>query len=124
MVKSKGLGDSVEKVLKATGIDKVAKKVLGDDCGCEERKKKLNQMFPYSRPFTNDELSIYESVLPRLKKGTISRDDQAIMVRLYNKVFNANKKRSSCTPCVKETLDKLEKVYKNSCKINDNGTDI
>ena len=54
MVKSKGLGDSVEKVLKATGIDKVAKKVLGDDCGCEERKKKLNQMFPYSRPFTDD----------------------------------------------------------------------
>ena len=27
----KGLGDSIEKVLKATGIDKVAKKVLGDD---------------------------------------------------------------------------------------------
>ena len=121
---SKGLGDSVEKVLKATGIDKVAKKVLGDDCGCEERKKKLNQMFPYSRPFTNDELSIYESVLPRLKKGTISRDDQVIMVKLYNKVFNANKKASSCGSCVKETLAKLEKVYKNSCKINDNGTDI
>ena len=31
MTKSKGLGDSVEKVLKATGIDKVAKKVLGDE---------------------------------------------------------------------------------------------
>ena len=45
MSKSKGLGDSIEKALKATGIDKVAKKVLGDDCGCEERKKKLNQMF-------------------------------------------------------------------------------
>ena len=41
MTKSKGLGDSVEKVLKATGIDKVAKKVLGDDCGCEQRKEKL-----------------------------------------------------------------------------------
>ena len=41
---SKGLGDSVEKELKATGIDKVAKKVLGDDCGCEERKQKLNKM--------------------------------------------------------------------------------
>jgi len=37
--KSKGLGDSIEKVLKATGIDKVAKAVLGDDCGCEERNK-------------------------------------------------------------------------------------
>jgi len=124
MTKSKGLGDSIEKALKATGIDKVAKKILGDDCGCEERKKKLNQMFPYARPFTEDELSIYESVLPRIKGGRINGQDQDIMIKLYNKVFNANKKRSSCTPCVKETLAKLEKVYKNSCKINDNGTDI
>jgi hypothetical protein len=126
MTKSKGLGDSIEKALKVTGIDKVAKKILGDDCGCEERKKKLNQMFPYNnvRQFTEDELSIYESVLPRIKGGRINGQDQDIMVKLYNKVFNANKKRSSCTPCVKETLDKLEKVYKNSCKINDNGTDI
>ena len=114
---SKGLGDSIEKALKATGIDKVAQKVLGDDCGCEERKKKLNQMFPYVRQFTEDELSIYESVLPRIQGGRINGQDQDIMLKLYNKVFNANKKRSSCTPCVKETLDKLEKVYKNSCKV-------
>ena len=124
MTKSKGLGDSIEKALKVTGIDKVAKKILGDDCGCEERKKKLNQMFPYARPFTEDELSIYESVLPRIQGGRIYGKDQDIMVKLYNKVFNANKKASSCGSCVKETLAKLEKVYKNSCKINDNGTDI
>tara|TARA_R100000700_G_scaffold7290_1_gene10980 strand:+ start:1714 stop:2073 length:360 start_codon:yes stop_codon:yes gene_type:complete len=115
--KSKGLGDSVEKVLKATGIDKVAKKVLGDDCGCEERKKKLNQMFPYSRQFTADEIKIYEEVMARTK-GTITREDQAIMVRLYNKVFNTNKQPSGCTPCVRETLAKLKKVYDNSCEID------
>ena len=117
MVKSKGLGDSVEKVLKATGIDKVAKKVLGDDCGCEERKKqKLNKMFPYARPFTEAELSIYESVLPRLKSGTITGSDQAILVNLYNKVFNSNKRPSNCGSCVQQTLAKLAKVYVNSCK--------
>tara|TARA_R100001594_G_scaffold56987_2_gene90923 strand:- start:706 stop:1068 length:363 start_codon:yes stop_codon:yes gene_type:complete len=113
---SKGLGDSVEKVLKATGIDKVAKKVLGDDCGCEERKQKLNKMFPYARPFTEDELSIYESVLPRLKSGTITGSDQAILIKLYNKVFNTNKKPSGCSSCVQQTLAKLAKVYVNSCK--------
>jgi hypothetical protein len=116
MTKSKGLGDSVEKVLKATGIDKVAKAVLGDNCGCQERKKALNKLYPYSRQFTDDEISVYESVLPRLEKGKISGDDQAIMVKLYNKVFNANKKPSSCGSCVKETLAKLKKVYQNSCK--------
>ena len=118
---SKGLGDSIEKALKATGIDKVAKKVLGEDCGCEQRKKTLNSIFPYSnvRQFTDDELSIYEEILPRIK-GTISGKDQALMIKLYNKVFNANKKVSGCGSCVKQTLEKLEKVYKNSCKNESN----
>jgi len=115
-MKSKGLGDSIEKILKATGVDKVAKKVLGDDCGCEERKQALNKLLPYSRQFTEDELSIYESVLPRLKDGIIKREDQAILLKIYNKVFKANKKPSSCGSCVQQTLKKLETVYKNSCK--------
>ena len=117
MTKSKGLGDSIEKALKATGIDKVAKKVLGDDCGCSDRKEKLNKMFPYNkvRQFTEDEQKIYEEVIDRTK-GTIKGKDQAVLVKLYNKVFNANKKPSSCTPCVRETLAKLKKVYINSCK--------
>ena len=125
MTKSKGLGDSVEKVLKATGIDKVAKKVLGDDCGCEERKEALNKMFPYAkvRQFTEDEMSIYESVIPRIK-GTISGQDQATLVKLYNKVFNANKKTSSCGSCFQQTVAQLAKVYVNSCKIEDNGSDV
>jgi hypothetical protein len=119
-MKDKGLGDSIEKVLKATGIDKVAKKVLGDDCGCEERKNKLNQMFPYNkvRQFTEDELKIYKEVLPRLKGGTITGQDQAVLVRLYNKVFNANKKPSGCSSCVQQTIAKLAKVYVNSCDTN------
>ena len=118
--KSKGLGDTIEKITKATGIDKVAKAVLGDDCGCDERKEKLNKIFPYNkvRQFTEDELKIYEEVLPRLKSGTIKGEDQAILVRLHNKVFNANKKPSSCSSCVQQTLAKLAKVYVNSCKTN------
>jgi hypothetical protein len=122
MTKSKGLGDSIEKALKATGIDKVAKKVLGDDCGCEERKEALNKMFPYAkvRQFTEDEMSIYESVLPRIG-STVKREDQAILVKLYNKVFNSNKKPSSCGSCVQQTIAQLAKVYVNSCKIEDNG---
>tara|TARA_R100001443_G_scaffold83_3_gene279 strand:- start:1354 stop:1725 length:372 start_codon:yes stop_codon:yes gene_type:complete len=122
MTKSKGLGDTISKITKATGIKKVVDKIseaTGIPCNCEERRSKLNKLFPYSkvRQFTEDELKIYESVLPRIK-GTISGDDQSIMIRLYNKVFNANKKPSSCTPCVRETLAKLKKVYQNSCNTN------
>tara|TARA_R110000824_G_scaffold121726_1_gene278037 strand:- start:386 stop:607 length:222 start_codon:yes stop_codon:yes gene_type:complete len=43
----RGLGDTIEEVFKKTGISYIAKKALGDDCGCNKRKKKLNKMFPY-----------------------------------------------------------------------------
>ena len=47
MQKSKGLGDSIEKITKATGIDRVVKNVVGEDCGCKKRKEALNKLFPY-----------------------------------------------------------------------------
>ena len=48
--KSKGLGDTIEKITTATGIKKIVKTVnniTGKDCGCDKRKKKLNKWFPY-----------------------------------------------------------------------------
>lgn len=49
--KSKGLGDTIEKITKATGIkqtvDAIAKALDIDDCGCEARKEALNKIFPY-----------------------------------------------------------------------------
>ena len=48
--KSKGLGDSIEKITKATGIKKVVDtvaKAVNKDCGCDKRKDNLNRLFPY-----------------------------------------------------------------------------
>ena len=41
---SEGLGDTVEKVLEVTGVAKLAKWVMGEDCGCDDRKAKLNAL--------------------------------------------------------------------------------
>jgi hypothetical protein len=50
---SKGLGDTIAKITNAVGLDKVAEavaKTIGkEDCGCNKRKQKLNDMFPYNR---------------------------------------------------------------------------
>lgn len=43
--KSKGLGDTIEKITKATGIKRVVDtvaKATGKDCGCAKRKAALN----------------------------------------------------------------------------------
>jgi hypothetical protein len=51
-MKSKGLGDSVEKITTVTGIKKVVdtvSKATGKECGCAKRKDTLNRMFPYKQ---------------------------------------------------------------------------
>ena len=48
--KSKGFGDTVEKFTKTTGIKSVVEWVsdaTGTDCGCEERKEWLNEVWSY-----------------------------------------------------------------------------
>ena len=45
-MKSRGLGDSIEKVMIVTGIKKVVEMVT-KDCGCQERKEYFNRVFPY-----------------------------------------------------------------------------
>ena len=46
VVESKGLGDTIEKITTATGVKAIADKIPGG-CGCDKRKEKLNEMFPY-----------------------------------------------------------------------------
>tara|TARA_R100001129_G_scaffold159890_1_gene124273 strand:- start:132 stop:290 length:159 start_codon:yes stop_codon:yes gene_type:complete len=52
-MKSRGLGDSIEKITKATGIknvvNKVTKAVGVEDCGCGKRRDTLNRVFPYNK---------------------------------------------------------------------------
>ena len=48
--RSRGLGDTIEKITKATGIKKVVDKITGKkDCGCNKRKETLNKAFPYKK---------------------------------------------------------------------------
>ena len=49
--KSKGLGDSIQKITKATGIKKVVdtvSKIVKTPCNCGKRKDTLNRLFPYN----------------------------------------------------------------------------
>jgi hypothetical protein len=56
--KSQGLGDSVEKLFKVTGIHTAVKKTQSTisylvgrdvDCGCDKRKDLLNKLVPYNQ---------------------------------------------------------------------------
>jgi len=50
-MKSKGLGDTIEKITTATGIKSAVdavSKATKKDCGCGKRRDSLNRMFPYN----------------------------------------------------------------------------
>lgn len=48
MKKGKGLGDTIELITTATGINKLVKSIT-KECGCIKRKEKLNNLFPYKK---------------------------------------------------------------------------
>ena len=52
-MKSRGLGDSIEKITRVTGLKsltEIAAKAIGlKDCGCNKRKEELNKKFPYKK---------------------------------------------------------------------------
>lgn len=86
--KSKGLGDTIEKITTATGIKAAVKAVVGEDCGCEERKEKLNKLFPYKREpecLTEQELAYLSTGV--LKKKTLTYDDRVQLATIHARVF-------------------------------------
>jgi|TARA_R100000935_G_scaffold23665_1_gene43068 hypothetical protein len=49
-MKSKGLGDTIEKITKATGIKAVVETIstiTNVPCGCSKRREALNKAVPY-----------------------------------------------------------------------------
>jgi hypothetical protein len=48
-MKSKGLGDTIDKMTTVTGIKKIVKAVTKKDCGCSKRREALNKSFPYEK---------------------------------------------------------------------------
>lgn len=45
-MQSKGLGDDIKKITRATGLDQLAKqiaRILDEDCGCDARQEWLNE---------------------------------------------------------------------------------
>ena len=113
--KSKGLGDSVEKFTKATGIKKVVGKIseaTGIDCGCDERKKLLNKWFPYrNKECLNDEEFTWLDNYYKEKKSTVSYEEQVRLIEIHNRVLGSTRKPSSCGSCVRDLVNVMKRLY-------------
>ena len=121
--KSAGLGDSIEKLTEVTGIKKAVEmfsEATGIDCGCDERKEKLNNLFPYNRNINCLNESDYNKLTKYLsaQQTTLTPIEQQEVSDIYFNVFNYRLQISSCASCWKGKLDELRRVY-NEYKINE-----
>jgi len=111
-MKSKGLGDTIAKITKATGIDKVAKFIAGEDCGCDKRKEKLNKLFPYAKPLclTEDEFNTLDTYFKQ-NTNTLTSDEQTSLIAINNRVLNQKLTFSTCSSCLRDLVSKLRVIY-------------
>jgi hypothetical protein len=114
--KSKGLGDRIAQFTKATGIDKAVKSVV-EDCGCEQRRAKLNALFPGRNvEMTEQDVKAYEELLPAIERGRLNRHQSRDMYAIFNRTFNAMEKPCNCTGKNKRMVEKLQQAYDYTCK--------
>ena len=94
---SEGLGSTIEKITSATGIKKAVKWLAGEDCGCDQRKEKLNKMFRYKKPecLNEDEFELIKMAVDT-KKNAFTSQEQEQYKQIYERVF---KVKVDCTPC-------------------------
>lgn len=117
-----GLGDAIETITEATGIKKVVE-ALTDDCGCEERKAKLNKFklptrAKAKRCLTDEQREQFKDYTTRRTLKGWSEADIKMLIDMYAHVFALQYDiRTLCRNCVgtgkilKKIDEHLEIVY-------------
>lgn len=113
----KGLGDTVASVTKATGVDKVVKFLAGEDCGCDERRDKWNDIFKYKTvKCVTEKDYIFLINFFNTYRGKVDFNEKQRLVDIYNYVFSYNENRNtSCSSCISKIVKNLQRylsVYK------------
>jgi hypothetical protein len=121
--KPKGLGDTIEIITEATGIKTLVElfsKVTGIDCGCDERKKLLNNLIPHKKNVNclKEDEYLFLKVLYETNANQLSIKQQFTLMSIYFNVFNERLEESNCPSCWRDILSDLRKVY-NTYQLNE-----
>ena len=108
--KPEGLGDTIAKVTGAIGLDKAVKAIVGEDCGCDERKEKLNKLFNYRKlECVNEEDFAYLTNFFKGNPSKVTHSQKIRLIGIYNFAFNQNEKLdTTCSPCISRVMKNLE----------------
>lgn len=117
------IGNAVESVTEATGIKAIVKHLVGEDCGCNERKEALNEwgakiqnkistLFRRNniKPLTQDEYEYLDEFFNR-PKLSMKPSEQYKMLEINNRVFSQKLQYTTCGSCVQSMVNQLKHVY-------------
>jgi len=95
--KPEGLGDTVENVLNSKPLKPITKAIKnllwkdGEDCGCDERKKKLNKLVKYNRKpqrcLTQTQYNRYKDYVNHRTLNVWQPKEIELLIELYAHVF-------------------------------------
>lgn len=108
-----GLGDKVEEITEKTGIKKVVDKVfdaIGEDCGCDERKQRWNELKTFSRTLkprciSQEEYDTLTGLLEGVEKKITPPKARGI-AKYYSLIFGT-RYVLWCAMCVEEWKTKI-----------------
>lgn len=111
---SEGLGDTIEAITEATGIKKAVEWAFnGKDCGCDERKKKLNEIFRYKpNCLVKSEYDYLTEYFKRHNPKSFSKEDVFTIVRMYTRIFRVRPRICTNCPSGVQTMNQLVKDLK------------
>ena len=122
----KGLGDTIEQITTKTGIKKIVELfVNGEDCGCDERKKKLNKLFSYklkARCLTEEEYNEWAELKSNIGLP-LKKEQKEYIINKYASVFNVPvyipQENNDTKPLLRmiDNIDKVYEVYKEELKV-------
>lgn len=118
IIKSGGVGTTISNVLEKTGVKALVEIFVdGKDCGCEQRKEKLNNLLPYrfkARCLTEQEYNTYKDFI-ETRTLKMSAEQVNYICELYASVFSRQVWKPDCAGCNAKTIigmiDKLDKVF-------------
>jgi len=101
----------LKRLQKLQELKKLVKFIAGEDCGCDERKNKLNKIFRHNKLecLTEDEYNYLTAFFAK-NKNILNNEDIKRLYEISNRIFNKNNKPSSCSSCVRTTVLRLKKI--------------
>ncbi len=117
-MKSKGLGDDIEKyITKPLGIKKVVDtvaKAVDKDCGCSGRKSVLNTWFPKKGNLLQAEFDFLQMFFDTYNGSSLKSEAERDMIyQIYNKVNKTNEQPTNCPSCLNNIVESLRSELKN-----------